>query len=182
MIILLGTIEAGRDSVALFGTDDDSVARRKGAEVSGFVVGDITRRGVVLHKDGKFWVVRPGDQVGEDTQTVKITQGLERDGETLRVSGLLRDYVTKDGLLAVLNQACSEKVEGGYRLFEIDKGSAFDLAGFRNGDVVTSIDGVELSNPLTAMRMLVKIKDAEKFDYTVVSGGREKTIQVEVLR
>jgi membrane-associated protease RseP (regulator of RpoE activity) len=188
LIVLLGTIEAGPDSVALFGMKSDlldlSVARRKGADIGGYRVKDVAHRGVVLAKDGKIWILRPGDLLDgiESGGPIKIKAGMEREGSTIRVSKILHDYVTRDGLLSILNQAASEKVEGGYRIFDIDPGSAFDLAGFKDGDIVSAIDGVELTNPFTAMKMLVRAKDASKFSFTVVRRGREETVDVEVLR
>lgn len=181
ILLLLGTIDAGPDSVALFGADGEAKAFRSGSYVSGFKVGEITRRGVVLHKEGKFWVVRPGDTVEDVIQTkVQITQGIEYDGNLIRVSSMLRDFVTKDGLVSVLNQACSEKVDQGYRIFEIDKGSAFDLAGFKDNDIVTSIDGVELTSPFTALKMLLRIKESDSFSYTRIRAGKPETMSVEV--
>lgn len=186
MILLLGMIVDGPKSVAVFGLERSAVHARRGSELSGFRVDDIRDKGVYLKRGGTLFFVRPGDTISEQiVPEIKIVSGLERLGDRLQVTTQLRDYVAKDGVLAIMNQAASEPVSEdgeqiGYRLLEIDKGSAFDLAGFKDGDVVTHIDGQPLATPFTALKLLLKIKEAESFTYRFRRGVATQTVKVEV--
>lgn len=189
MILLLGTIAAGPNSVALFALGDLTAARRQGEQVSFFTVTDIDRSGVTLRHGDNIYFIRPGDDIQDSDGSSKqltITTGIEHRGSLLRVTSALREFVTKDGLLPILNQAASKPVNDiagnqiGYKIFDIDKGSAYDLAGIENGDIITAIDGTELTNPLNAIKALHRIKDADKFSFTYARGGQDRTINVEV--
>lgn len=186
MILLLGTISNGPNSVAVFGLGDSTVVKKKGETVAYFGVGTIERTGVMLRYAKRIYLVRPGDQVdGGDLLPITITTGVETRGNTLRLTSSLREYVTKDGLMAVLMQAASapERRHGeqiGYRIYEIDAGSIFDLTGLKNNDVVTHIDDVGLTDPVTAMKALMAIKVADKFSFRFIRSGviEHRTVEV----
>lgn len=59
----------------------------------------------------------------------------------------------------------------GFRLFAIRQGSIFDQLGLRNGDVIQSINGQELSDPAKALTLFQELRDASEVK---VSGVRNK--------
>jgi general secretion pathway protein C len=49
----------------------------------------------------------------------------------------------------------------GFRLFAIRRGSLFDRIGLKNGDIITSINGSEMSDPSRAVALLQELRDAQ---------------------
>lgn len=59
----------------------------------------------------------------------------------------------------------------GFRLFAIRQGSIFDQLGLRNGDIIQSINGQELSDPAKALTLFQELRNASEIK---VSGVRNK--------
>ncbi len=59
----------------------------------------------------------------------------------------------------------------GFRLFAIRQGSVFDQLGLRNGDIIQSINGQELTDPAKALAVFQQLRDATEIK---VSGVRNK--------
>jgi type II secretion system protein C len=111
--------------------------------------------------------------------------GVERAGNVVRVAAAYRDHVLKGQLSKVLMQvaAVPHYVNGaleGFKLWDIDAGSIFDLAGFAEGDLVTSINGQALSDVGATIKLLQSMKDEPRADVTVVRKGVEQTLQIVV--
>jgi general secretion pathway protein C len=49
----------------------------------------------------------------------------------------------------------------GFRLFAIRRGSLFDRIGLKNGDIITSINGSEMSDPSRAVALLQELREAQ---------------------
>lgn len=187
MILLLGVIESTtpQTSVALIASDT-AHALRIGQAVDGYELIGIKDRLVFLQRGVKTFVLRAGDALDDSTPpSFKITTGIERHGDEIVVSQLLRDHIAAEGLVSVLMSAASRPVEKfgrtvGYELFEIDPGSAFDLIGLKDRDVINSIDGVELDSPLVALRVLTSLKDKPAFAFTFTRGGVPETRRVTI--
>lgn len=106
-----------------------------------------------------------------------LASPIERfDTETetvVKVTPEEHERIVDADLADVLMQAASEQVfdeDGdpvGFRLFEIDKGSPYDLAGLRDGDVVTHVNDVALQTPELAVQMLRAVQSEESFTYTL---------------
>ena len=47
----------------------------------------------------------------------------------------------------------------GFRLFAIRRGSLFDKIGLKNGDIITSINGTEMTDPGRAMGLMQELRD-----------------------
>lgn len=186
MILLLGAIIAGVDSVALFGIGDRSIARKLGQEIDGFYVGSIEPKGVILYHESKAYILRAGDELDIGSAAVTITTGIERRGDTIVITESLREYILKDGLISILNQAASEPVydeEGkqiGYRLFEIDGGSAYEIAGLRDNDVILDINGVDLTTPFVAMKSMLSVRNMDRFSFRYMRYGMVNTATIEI--
>lgn len=112
--------------------------------------------------------------------------GVAAHGEEIVLSEAARDHIAGDGLVAVMNQAASEAVYdkaghmSGFRLFEIDKGSVYDLVGLKDGDIVTHIDDEPLVSPERAVDLLRYVKGEPSFSYTVKRSGKSTRFKVKV--
>lgn len=180
--ILLGTIATTRseNGIALFGTTGGtSYALRQGQTLNGWTIAHVAPRAVLLRRDERELRLEAGDLL-EPNAAVPITTGIERRGNELLVTQVLRDFIAGEGLIAILMQAAATPVDGGYLLTDIDAGSAYELAGIQNGDVVTHIDGEELSNPIAALASLKRAAESSKFSFTFRRHGEQRTITVAV--
>lgn len=100
--------------------------------------------------------------------------GVEVHGLDITISQAAHDHIAGDGLLKILDQAASEPAYNGlgdilgFRLFEIDAGSVFDIVGLKDGDVVTHIDDERLYSPQRAIDLLRYVCGEERFTYQVL--------------
>lgn len=181
---LLGFIDDGAKSMALFSAEAPLVV---GDGIEGFRFDGIDGRYVLLSRGVTRVKLLAGDYIEESRQRgLVIRSGLEQQGDTLLVTTQLRDYVAETGLVQILMQAAAEPaldadgVVLGYRLFEIDEGSIYRLAGLENGDVVTAIDGAPITTPFQALRALASIKRLEQFTFGFTRGGKPERRKVIV--
>jgi type II secretory pathway component PulC len=68
----------------------------------------------------------------------------------------------------------------GFTLWEIDKGSVYELAGFQDGDVITAINGQELTDVGNTIKLLHSLKGESRADVSVTRAGTARTIKIEV--
>jgi general secretion pathway protein C len=68
----------------------------------------------------------------------------------------------------------------GFRLSEIQHGSLFQQIGLRDGDIVTSIGGQELTDPAQAVTLLNTMRQRQSIEVSIVRGGRPTQLQYDV--
>lgn len=170
-------------SVAAFKCAGEVSYLRVGQEVEGWTLGEVDGRyAVMLNAKESFRLMVGGDSSGAVDFAIGSFQS---KGDTLVVTPALQKYIADEGLLTIIMQAASEPVVGpdgivGYRLFDIDRGSAFELAGIREGDVITEIDGDRLTNPVVALMALKRLRYLKKFTFKYLRDGAEGFRAVEV--
>ena len=59
----------------------------------------------------------------------------------------------------------------GFSISQVAPGSVFEQLGLQNGDLLTSIDGQPVTNPMQAMGLIQAVKTASAIDLTVNRGG-----------
>jgi type II secretion system protein C len=131
--------------------------------------------------------VRVGEATGiySSDATVKITDGVERQGNEIRISTSLRDHLVEKNLAKVLVQAAAIPYfrEGsliGFKLLEIDEGSIYEKAGFLNGDIVIGINGTELTDVGTAVQMLNRLRSANEITLTFERQKEKRSIHLRI--
>lgn len=151
----------------------------------------ITREFVYLQVNGRLDKVRVGEQLdtersyASDLPADGSAGGVERTGNSVRISASFREHMVKDHLNKVLMQAAAVPyyVNGtlsGFRLWDIDPGSIYERTGFQNGDIVTSINGQELTDVGRTIRMLQSLKNESRVSVTFIRGGLPQTIDIDV--
>lgn len=68
----------------------------------------------------------------------------------------------------------------GFKLSEIQPGSIFQQMGLRDGDVLTTVEGQELSDPSQALMLLNTLRDKESIGISVIRGGRPMQLQYDI--
>jgi len=68
----------------------------------------------------------------------------------------------------------------GYRIYPGRDRSAFTQAGLRPGDLVTSVNGVQLDDPAKALQLLSDLSQAGQVTLVVERGGQAQTISLNL--
>jgi type II secretory pathway component PulC len=189
-LILVGTIVSTKTSYATFQiadrgrevhhTDDEyyagadydpppTVTAEEGSTFHGWTVVKVEpRRALVSDGKRRFWL-----EAGDSPETPEPSPAapeVERHDDEVTLSTALRNDIAGPGLAKVMMQAAATLVPGvGFRLTDIDPGSIFDQVGLNDGDIVMEIDGVALSDPLTAVTALRSAAGEDYFTVKVQS-------------
>lgn len=164
-----------------------------------FIVKAVHRKSVAFSDRDKLYTLQVGDDVAQETPNnsqpqlatnISVTDlrgkvGIERSGSVLTVSNNLKESLVGENLNKILMQAAAVPytVNGrlvGFKLTEIDQGSIYDVAGFKDGDVITHIDEKPINNVAYALRALRDLKNATsaRFSYLRHSEEHELTIRI----
>ena len=76
-------------------------------------------------------------------------------------------------LVPTVNEGKSD----GFRIFGIRKGSAMDLLGFQNGDMLVSVMGLPMTSPDQALEAYAKARNASVIPVVVRRGGTDMTLE-----
>jgi general secretion pathway protein C len=68
----------------------------------------------------------------------------------------------------------------GFSISQVAPGSVFDQLGLQNGDMLTSIDGQPVTNPMQAMGLIQAVKTASAIDLTVNRGGTPTSVHLDL--
>lgn len=199
---VLGVITGSKDKkgVALMKQKSNGrvSAFREGDEVvKGTVIKSVLRKTVTFAYEGKFFELSVGDESpkeikeGESRErkiasNLSGVQGIEKQGDTLKVSRALKDTLASgEGLNKILMQAATiPYVENGklvgFRILEIDPGSIFDVAGFQNGDVITHINDQAINDAGLAIRALGSLKNASTASFKYLRGSTPMALTIQI--
>ncbi len=113
------------------------------------------------------------------------TGGFERNGDTVHLSSTLRDHILEKELSKILMQAAAvpHYQNGqlvGFRLWDIDKESIFEKAGFKDGDIVTKIDGKPLNDLQITIRLLTSLKTTNQAQFGFIRDGIDRNLNIVV--
>lgn len=112
-------------------------------------------------------------------------------GVTTTVTGeaaaVLRDYREKliNDPQSVMNAVRAEPYRkngqlAGYRVFPGADRGLMDKVGLQPGDVVTSVNGIELDSPLKGLEIMKNLSDASEVSVNVVRNGATQTFVIPV--
>ncbi len=68
----------------------------------------------------------------------------------------------------------------GFSITQVAPGSVFDQLGLQNGDLLTSIDGQPVTNPMQALGLMQAMKTASAIDLTVNRGGTPTSVHLDL--
>ena len=71
-------------------------------------------------------------------------------------------------------------VADGFRIFSIVPESLFEKVGLRNGDIIHSINGVEMKDPEKAFQIYQLLKDNDRFVIDLIRAGQNLSLNYEV--
>jgi general secretion pathway protein C len=68
----------------------------------------------------------------------------------------------------------------GFSITEVAPGSVFEQIGLQNGDMLTSIQGQPVTNPMQAMGLITAVRTASAIDLTVNRGGTPTSVHLDL--
>ncbi len=93
-----------------------------------------------------------------------------------QITGNINKYMTNVRLIPYFEGNKS----AGYRVAAIRPGSAFEQLGFKGGDVIQQINGLEVSSPDKMYTIFQNLKDEKKVAVNIVRQGQKNTITYEI--
>lgn len=110
--------------------------------------------------------------------------GFEREKDKIEMSEGFRKK-TMENLGQILMEASASPVVGtngieGFEMDQIEAGSIYQKAGLINGDIVTSINGIALTNVAATIKLLQSLKDAASVNFEFKREGQVLSMSVNV--
>ena len=204
-LTIMGTIIQGspEDNVALVKEKSGRVqAVKPGYKVieGAYTVAVVSAKHIeIVDKQGKAQIVFQDKFAGEyrrsprtaaanarrDNENSFSEEGFERRNNTITMTAMYRDKLVREDLAKVLMQATAEPfIENGqiigFRFSQIDSDSIYFKSGLQNGDVVTIINGQELTNVAASIALLKSLKDAPSLAISLRRGGEPVELSIVV--
>jgi general secretion pathway protein C len=182
------------------------IAEDKGSDgAMGYGVGDsvideatihrIEQKRVILKRnDGELEYLAmddaklPESRSGSDAKSAKAGkwEGVEKDGETkftIDEETFNKILESPDKLASQIRAVPHTDESGnidGYRLSGIRRSSLFRKLGIKNGDVVHSVNGNDLTSVSSAMKAYESMQSERNFNFEVTTRKKKKTYEYEV--
>lgn len=199
--ILVGSLASSiqSKSVAIFliepvTPNQDPVFLRVGYELAdNWYIKEIKYNKVIVCKEDKCESYRPGDEGMSYVQAIEdMTKNpgfsINEDNSVITVKKELKDQIVSKELAKVIMQAASKLVYSpppeealmGIELLEIDKGSIYEAFGLQDGDIITKLDDVSVTNIVETVKQLKGLQNVDSFKFTIIRDHVEKTITVNI--
>lgn len=182
------------ESVAVFmleptAPDQEAIFLKEGARLSeNWYVKEILFNKVTVCRDmgEDCESYRPGENAIE-TYSFTEEAGFKKEDSLITVSRTLKDELISKELAKILMQAASRPVYKqssntllGIELLAIDSGSLYDAFGLQDGDIITQLDDVSITNFADTIRQLKALQNADLFQFTIIRNGIEQKFTVEI--
>jgi len=188
LALILHGIVAGRgtqDSRALIVANGDEEPYAVGAQLpGGAVIRAIYPDRVLLEQSGRVEALRlPKDDNGNNIDTTAAgatfpTMPGPMNGPPESLGQLRQEIANNPERLMDAVRAMPVMEQGkltGYRIYPAGNPSIFNQLGLRPGDVVTSVNGIPLTDPAQSMRILASVKTSEQVSITLLRNGQPQT-------
>jgi type II secretion system protein C len=190
-IDLVGTIvvnDASRSVAA--------IELKQDKKIEPFMIGDtildkatvisIARKKVVLRNNasGELEYVGMKDD-DEDSLKPAGSEGIKQVGN----NRVLIERTELNKSLANLNELLTQAravpniengVVNGFKLFGVQPGSLYQKLGAQNGDVIKSVNGIEMKDPNTAMGLFQQLQTTNKLEFSIERNGEPKNFTVDI--
>ena len=200
-LVLSGTIVANEmdQSIAILkeakSRDEGAIIARVGSDVvDGVKLALVWRNFVVLRTSSGVRCI--GDGVGDEkavSSEPMVTQTgappTSDDGIEVRKVGENQYVIRRQDLMKVtgnLNSLARQarivpsKKDNGFKVFSITKDSLYSKIGIQNGDVIKSINGIELSSPDKALEAYSRLQSASTLSLDIIRRGQNETMEYTI--
>lgn len=171
----------------------------QGGEEKAYAIGDDVARGVllqaifpdrvILSRNGRLETLRlerdaASTASGTSSYTPPPVAAAEAPAGAAPQLAQIRDEVLKDPAKASeyvrIQPANVAGQLKGYRVYPGRDRGAFSSAGLRPGDLVTSVNGVQLDDPAKALQLLGDLGSAGQVNLVVERGGQQQNISINL--
>jgi general secretion pathway protein C len=190
-LTLMGILAADRER------DSRALIAAQGGDEKAYAIGDDISRGVtlqaifpdrvVLSRNGRLETLSldrekaaaagvaaaPAEEPATTTNSATAQQLAQIRDDVLQGRAKAEDYVR----LQPSNVAGTLK---GYRVYPGKDRAVFTAAGLRPGDLVTSVNGVQLDDPAKALQVLGDLGQANQVNLVVDRGGQSQNISLQL--
>jgi len=140
---------------------------------------------VVLSRNGKLETLRlDKDQPNSNDEPLAVAEnadpGAAESLAQIRTQMLANPSKAQDYIRVQPAPGAGGNGQMGYRIFPGRDHSVFTAAGLRPGDVVTSVNGVQLDDPAKSLQLLSDLSQANQVTLTVQRGGESQTVNVNL--
>lgn len=126
--------------------------------------------------ESKFAEESHSDPHGDDDVDIR---NLGPNQYALRRSDINK-FTSNLGALSSQARIVPAKKENGFKIFSITKDSIFSKLGIQNGDVIKSVNGIELSSPDKAMQAYSRLQNASNLSVSIVRKGQNETLEYTI--
>lgn len=154
----------------------------------------VQRKYISVVINSKTYELRVGDETAtamadaakrSDYLVANAQKEIRKEGNTVEVSSAYKEHLIKTDLSKILMQAAAVPTYEngklrGFQLWEIEPESVYDVAGLRDGDLITSINGTDLTDVGMTIRQLNSLRDASEATFHFVREGTPQELKIVV--
>lgn len=125
----------------------------------------------------------PTTQLPLDSAEATAGVTVEGDGKLSLDDKKLEEWLSDPGALSKAARIVPSQKDGvtqGYKLYGIRRGSIPKALGFKNGDMITGINGHRLTSVDEALEMYTKLRKAKSLQIDIVRKGKRHTLEIDV--
>ncbi|HSR37711.1 MAG TPA: PDZ domain-containing protein, partial [Phnomibacter sp.] len=119
---------------------------------------------------------KPADQYKGDGRII-IDDDIVINGNMVRVPGARGGVTVRKAEPRAFLGVSTEKDEKGARVSEVIEESAAQKAGLQNNDIITSVNGVKVSDSESLLEAVRKCKPGQQVDVAFLRDGKEKKVK-----
>lgn len=130
---------------------------------------------------GKESAINDADKPPEQTGGSNDMNVMQTGPNSYRISRADLNKATANlNSLATEARIVPDRQEGGFKIFSIKPGGLYQKIGVQNGDIIKSINGIELSSPDKALEAYSRLRNANKLSLDIVRRGKRETMDYSV--
>lgn len=188
-LTLLGILANNKNKSAsralIAGSGDEKPYSINDAVASGVTLTAIFPDRVVLSRNGQLETLRlDKDQPNSSDAPLAVADNVDSGAAAslaqIRAQMLANPAKAQDYIRVQPAPNAAGNGQMGYRIYPGRDRSVFTAAGLRPGDVVTSINGVQLDDPAKSLQLLSDMSQANQLTLTVQRGSESQTVNVNL--
>lgn len=155
---------------------------RIGDAVAGATVETIQQDAVVLRHEGRQLILRLHTEIaggGPQSAAPQNEEKAQPDNRQAKLPPVKADYVSEVFRQATIEPYVKNGQTEGLRITGLDKIPMAEMFGLRDGDIIRSVNGQQLTSKQKAFQVLMKAKTQSKVDIQLLRNGKSKALSFD---